>query len=259
MPKIYSIFHMASILCGSFWLIWQATSLHVVVAVVLGGHHFLWVGTHVVAAFFDVTRCGQPNEVRWLAYRTQHILFTVNGVVRAVMLHGALEVGRHHAHADGCAIRIAHQSTSVTTHSGYMDRAARVQSSQHSIKLVMRRCQWLFVANFLLKDAFLESETTCISSLIISACRITKGNDATSKTVWVILGLHLELLCLVVHMNGMERVLVQMGWLVPIQHLLLWVVVVVWVGLDWLLCLQKLLLLLILLNGWELNKDNREG
>ena len=67
------------------------------------------------------------------------------------------------------------------------------------------------MANFLLKDTFLECETTGISSLVVPTRRITECNDATSETVRVVLSLHLELLGLVVHVDGMERVLVQMG------------------------------------------------
>lgn len=63
-------------------------------------HHFLGVGRHVTPAALlraMAATAKSSKKVGWLSYSIQHFL-CLDGMVRAVVLHRALEVCRHHSH-----------------------------------------------------------------------------------------------------------------------------------------------------------------
>ena len=108
---------------------------------IFASDHFLRVWTHVVSSFLDVGRRCETNEVCRFANRTQHIFLTVDGVVRAIVFHSALEVSGHHPYRDGGAVGIlvSNQATTIATHSRYMYCPAWMNSCQHSIYFGMWR------------------------------------------------------------------------------------------------------------------------
>ena len=67
--------------------------------------------------------------------------------------------------------------------------------------------------DFLLKYSFLEIET---ASTAILTTWVAESYDATCQSVRMVLSLHLQLLGLVVHVDGVERVLGNVRRLVPV-------------------------------------------
>ena len=79
-----------------------------------------------------------------------------------------------------------------------------MQCCKHTVLLCVGRRQRVLRRYLLLYD-------TLVDKVLI--CRIAQGNDASSEPVRVILCLQLHLL-LLVHLNGMQAILVQMGRLI---------------------------------------------
>lgn len=160
--------------------------------------HFLRIRGHIRASSTGFTNfC--PCQVGRLTNRRYHLLFVamrVDRIVRRVVLHSALEVSWHHANWDGRAVRVAD--------AGYVDGPWRVQRRQHSVLLGVRRGQGVLGRDFLFYNALLDE---------VLICRVGKGDDASGEPVWMILRLQLHFL-LLVHLDGMQAILVEMRWLV---------------------------------------------
>ena len=162
------------------------------------GRHFLRIWGHIRASPTGFTNfC--PSKVSRLTNRRYHLLFVamwVDRIVRRVVLHSALEVSWHHANWDGRAVCVANACN--------VDGSWWVQCCQHSILLSVRWGQGMLCRDFLFYNAFLDE-------VLIS--RVGKGDDTSSEPVWMILRLQLHFL-LLVHLDGMQAILVEMRWLV---------------------------------------------
>ena len=162
------------------------------------GRHFLWIRGHISASTAGFTNLC-PSEVRRLTNSSYHLLLVamrMDRIVRRVVLHRALEVSWHHAYWNSWAVCVAD--------AGYVDGTWRVQRCQHSILLGMGWGQWVFRCDFLFYNAFLDE---------VLIGRVWKRDDTPSEPVRMILCLQLHLL-LLVHLDGMQAILVKMRWLV---------------------------------------------
>ena len=162
----------------------------------------------------------------------------VNGVVGAIVLHRAFEVGGHHPHGDRRAVCVPHPSN--------VHRPRRMQRCKHAVLLdPSGRAKRVLRHKFLLDDALLDE---------ILVSRVTERNYSSRETMRVILGLQLHLL-LLVHLDGVQAVLVYVWRLVGQllrQLLLLHDLLLVLLRVLLRRCLLLLRILLVLFDRREL-------
>ena len=194
----------------------------------LGGD-FLRIWRHVgttwgLRASFVTSQVRRFSDCRY--HRLFRTTMAVDRVVGAVMLHRTLKVCWHHTNRYGRIVGVADAC--------HVHGARRMQSRQHSILLdgttsACIRTQRVLDADLLLDDALLDE---------VLVDRVAEGNDTIGQAVWVVLRLQLHLL-LLMHLDGMQTILVEVGRFVRQLCLQL-------------LLLQLLLLILILFDRWEL-------